>query len=110
MNHSCVVTEAQPQALAQIPERDGSTYNHARDGIRLHKQHNRVFSLMRDGKWRTLAEIAVHTRDPEASVSARLRDLRKPRFGAHTIERRRVSDGLHEYRLLVSAAQMELVA
>jgi len=36
----------------------------------------------------------------EASVSARLRDLRKAKFGAHTIERQRVSAGLFRYRMV----------
>src|SRR6266446_4572717 len=71
-----------------IPQRDGSTYVHERDGQRLALQHNRVLAVMRDGREHTLAEIALITRDPEASVSARLRDLRKPRFGGHNIQRR----------------------
>lgn len=81
--------------------RDGSTYDHARDGARLHRQHNRVLALVRDGEWRSLGAIAEATGDPEASVSARLRDLRKPKFGAHTIERRYVSRGFFEYRLVL---------
>lgn len=87
--------------LSTIPERDGSTYDHARDGARLAGQHARVLAFMRDGKWRTLAEISVYTRDPESSVSARLRDLRKPKFGGHTVEREYVQSGLHRYRVVV---------
>lgn len=87
--------------LATLPQRDGQTYDHARDGARLASQQNRVLALMRDGRWRTLAEIALYTRDPESSVSARLRDLRKPKFGGHTVEREYVESGLHRYRVLV---------
>jgi hypothetical protein len=58
----------------------------------------RKFMLDRGG-FVTLAEIARELGFPEASVSARLRDLRKPRFGGHLVERRRVSGGLFEYRL-----------
>jgi hypothetical protein len=79
--------------------RDGSTFNHERDARRLSCQHNRVLAFISDGKWHTLSEIALHTRDPEASVSARLRDLRKPRFGSHVIEREYVERGLWRYRL-----------
>lgn len=36
----------------------------------------------------------------EASVTSRLRDLRKPRYGAWTVEKRRIENiGAYEYRL-----------
>lgn len=78
--------------------RDGATVT-AADTPRLNEQARRVYDLMADRQWRTLAQIAEATGDPEASVSARLRDLRKVRFGGHTVERRKASAGLHEYRL-----------
>ncbi len=96
--------------LAHIPHRDGHTYDHARDARRLSGQHARVLACMRDGIYRTLAEIAAATGDPEASVSARLRDLRKDRFGAHEVERRYVKDGLWAYRLIVKPSQIELLS
>ena len=74
----------------------GATFNPERDGKRLNAQTQRVHDLMRDGQWRTLAEIASGTGDPEASVSARLRDLR--RFG-FTVDRAYVSQGLHKYKV-----------
>jgi hypothetical protein len=86
-------------SLQEIPHRDGTTYEHRRDGRRLAAQHHRVLAYLRSGEWRTLAEISAYTGDPEASVSARLRDLRKPRFGGHTIERQYVQRGLFRYRL-----------
>ena len=82
-----------------ILSRDGATYVYSRDGQRLHKQHNRVLAAMQDGQEHTLAEIAAKTGDPEASVSARLRDLRKPKFGSYNIVRRYVERGLHVYQL-----------
>lgn len=91
-------------ATAPAPARDGETFEAALDGARLNAQAMRVFSLMRDGVWRTLREISEATGDPEASASARIRDLRKPRFGKHTVHRRRRGDGkkgLFEYRLEV---------
>jgi len=79
---------------------DGQTYEPAKDKSRLNAQTRRVYSAMADGCWRTLAEISTETGDPEASVSARLRDLRKSRFGGYCVERRRRGDGgLFEYRL-----------
>jgi hypothetical protein len=73
----------------------GSTFNPERDAKRLNAQTQRVHDLMIDGNWRGLAQIAAATGDPEASVSARLRDLR--RFG-FTVERRYIANGLWEYR------------
>lgn len=101
---SCVVVDGgvKPQEIAR---RDGKTYDHERDGERLHYQHNRVLSFMRTHGWVTLSAISEATGDPEASISARLRDLRKPRFGSHLIERRYVRRGLYEYRL---GGQLEL--
>jgi hypothetical protein len=81
---------------------DGDTYEHERDSERLTGQYQRVFSLMRDGRWRTLPEIEATTGDSVSSVSARLRDMRKPRFGGHTVERAYIMNGVWEYRLLVA--------
>lgn len=83
---------------------DGAEYNPPRDYKRLMSQINRIRDLMSDGSWRTLPEIAQATGDPPASISAQLRNLRKPKFGAWTIERRYVSGGLFEYRLVKEPA------
>lgn len=80
---------------------DGATYDHARDGARLNDQTRLVFALMQDGRFRTLATIATGTGAPEASVSARLRDLRKARFGGHTVNREYLGNGLYQYQLLL---------
>jgi len=66
-------------------------------------QNTRIKRLMDDGRWRTLAEISKRTKDPETSVSAQLRHLRKPQFGGFTIEKRRKNGGKtgpYEYRLV----------
>lgn len=84
----------------------GDTYDPKFDHDRLRRQLTRVFALMSDARWRTLAEIAEIVGDPPASVSARLRDLRKPKFGGYEVERRRRANpykGIHEYRLLREA-------
>jgi hypothetical protein len=47
-------------------------YDPALDQARLTKQLERVFDLMRDGRWRTLQEIADATGDPHASIRAQL--------------------------------------
>lgn len=78
---------------------DGDDYEHERDEARLDGQLARVWSVVRDGKWRSLKEIAGTTGDPEASVSAQLRHLRKPRFGGHKVEKTYSGGGLYLYRV-----------
>ena len=82
---------------------NGSDYKPEHDDVRLKKQINRVYALMMDGKWRTLSEIAALTGDPESSVSAQLRHLRKPRFGSFIVNKQSRGEreqGLFEYQLL----------
>lgn len=67
----------------------GVTYDPEKDGERLGAQMIRVLEAMIDGKWRSLREIASLTDDPEASISARLRDVRKL-WGEDAMESRRV--------------------
>jgi len=82
------------------PRHDGPDLTPA-DQLRLGTQLVRVQTLMGDGRWRTLAQIAATVGGSEAGVSARLRDLRKDKFGAHCVERHRThSGGLWHYRLV----------
>lgn len=76
----------------------------AQDRRRAAAQRGRVWAVVVDGRWHTLGGIAAQTGDPEASVSARLRDFRRAQHGAHTVERRRVREGagLWEYRVVVN--------
>ena len=83
---------------------DGSDYDPERDDVRLQGQQLRIWSLMRDGAWRGLADIAARTGDPEASISAQLRHLRKPRFGGFVVEKRHEGGGLYAYRVLAPAS------
>ena len=77
---------------------DGETYDPPKDHARLTKQLDRVFALMRDGRYRTLAELAECVGAPEGSVSARLRDLRKQKFGGWVVDRKRIGN-LHHYAI-----------
>lgn len=80
---------------------DGQTFSLDRDGERLTSELQRVKGYVMDGEYHTLAEISAALGYPEASVSARLRDLRKPRFGGYLVEREYVTRGLWRYRLAV---------
>lgn len=92
---------------------DGATYDPELDGERLTSQLQRVFALMRDGQWRSPEEIRARIPGSESGLTARVRDFRKTKFGAHTVERRRrKSGGTWEYRLTLrsigDAKQVEL--
>jgi hypothetical protein len=83
---------------------NGPVYAPEHDQPRLARQVDRVFDAMKDGEWRTLSEIAAASGAPEASVSAQIRHLGKPRFGSHAHEKRPRGErerGLWEYRLIV---------
>ena len=83
------------------PQFDGATYQPARDYARLQSQLGRVYRVLQGGRWLTLPEIARLTGDPEASISARIRDLRKDKWGGLTVDHRvrEGHAGLWEYRL-----------
>lgn len=85
----------------------GAGFDAKRDQKRLDSQIDRVLSVTRDGRWRTLETLIRELKArfpeghfPEASISAQLRNLRKE---GHTMERRHVSHGLFEYRVEAKA-------
>lgn len=82
---------------------NGADYDHERDSERLSGQQGRIITAMKNGEWRTLREIAEMTGDPEPSISAQLRHLRKPRFGGHTINRNYAGNGLYQYQLIINS-------
>lgn len=73
------------------------------DRARAGEQLCKVRALMLDGQWRTLRQISDAIGGPEASCSARLRDIRA---SGMVVERRRVREGgaLFEYRVRGGAA------
>jgi len=100
---STLSTFRRKRSIPEPMKFDGPDYNPKLDQGRLTGQIKRIYDLMIDGRWRTLGEIAMVTRDPEASISAQLRHLRKPRFGSHLVDKRRRGDekrGLYEYKLI----------
>ena len=69
---------------------DGATYSPTLDKERLGSQLERVRELMRDRVWRTIVEIHAKCGGMETGISARLRDLRKEKFGGYEVEGKRV--------------------
>lgn len=87
-----------------LPHPEGATYNAELDKERLDSLYERVFNLMQDQQWRTLAEIVAVVGGSEGGVGARLRDSRKAEWGGHTVNHRRRGDGklgVFEYQLIV---------
>lgn len=93
--------------FAQVRRFDGVTYDPALDHDRLDRQLGRVFHCLSDHRWWTLSELEAECsllradggRDSQAAISARLRDLRKARFGGYEVTRERVRSGLWRYRM-----------
>jgi hypothetical protein len=90
------------------PHFDGPVYEPKHDQARLTGQIQRIYQAVLAAsyldQWLTLGELAERTGDPEASISAQLRHLRKPRFGSHVVDKRRrgaESSGLWEYRMIL---------
>jgi hypothetical protein len=90
---------------------DGETYEPIHDQKRLTGQTLAVWRAMNDGQWHTLDGLCRITGyRSQASLSARLRDLRKDRFGGHDVEIRRrgdPTDGINEYRIAKPQEQQE---
>lgn len=103
MNRSKLLREARDNGF------DGETFDPAQDGERLTGQLGRVFGAMRGGRWLSLGSLAVIVVGSEGGVAARLRDLRKERFGGWEIERKRseTRPGLWLYRLNGKAQKPE---
>ncbi len=98
---------------------DGETFDKDLDGPRLTSQLELVKQVASTGAWWTLRHLATLCGGTEASISARLRDLRKEKFGGYVVEKRRIvsgattSGGLWVYRVLPpkpkDAVQLELI-
>jgi Fic family protein len=96
--------DSQPNFNSKELRFNGSDYEPEFDNERLTGQIKRIYDLMKDKNWRTLGEISDITGDPQASISAQLRHLRKKRFGLHTVNKRNRGDrenGLFEYQLVI---------
>lgn len=82
--------------------RPGSTYVAERDATRLDSQYERVKACVLGGPWLTLSLISASTGYPEASVSARLREMRAK---GYIVQRKYIKNGLHEYRVFHAMPQ-----
>ena len=81
---------------------NGSDYQQGRDSQRLGIQLSKIYNLMKDGIHRSLSQIEAATGEPQASISAQLRHLRKERFGSHTVNKNYLGEGLYTYQLIIN--------
>ncbi len=79
---------------------DGVDFQPKRDDARLSNQYIRIWNVMHGAGPQTLSQVSLKTRDPEASISAQLRHMRKARFGGHTIKKVYIGNGLYTYELI----------
>ena len=94
---------------------DGARFVQELDGKRLTGQIARVWAIVKDEKEHTVSGIreAIFKRfkvwDPENSIQAQLRNLRKPEFGGKTelVESYRKRGGLFVYRVNLNVGSEE---
>ncbi len=87
----------------------GAYYNPPRDDRRLRKQIGRVWDVLSDGQPHTYEEIQRATAqmetcpnpggDPQNSISAQIRHLRKPQHGSWIIDALSRRSTLYHYRM-----------
>lgn len=87
---------------------DGYTYEPEHDKERLTKQLEAVKRVLMDGMWWIPANLELETGYNWASISARIRDLRKEKFGGYHVERMRLGGGIHAYRLAIPREPRQL--
>jgi hypothetical protein len=81
---------------------DGATYAPLLDKHRLNSQLRAVWDVLCDGEPHTVDEMQARgVKGRESGITARIRDFRKPEFGAFEIESKRVSGGTYTYRLVI---------
>ena len=101
-----LIDMSSPAVISQSDDLfDGSDIEPEMDNVRLTGQILRIWKLMKDGQYRTLPEIERATGDMTSSISAQLRNLKKPQFGSHGLEKRSRGDRQHgywEYRIVAN--------
>ncbi len=106
-SHAARVIEAKQrtfdEVLAEKSQAQRGTTCEALDMPRFNEQAARVYTVMRFLGTHTLRQLSAMTGDPEASISARIREIRHylEENGLGTIIRARVEggNGLHSYSM-----------
>lgn len=86
--------------MEPAPGFGGKTFDQELDGKRLGRQMQSVYDHMtRAPGWWTLRELEDALHHPQASISARLRDLRKMGLDLQRRRRGNEAKGIHEYKI-----------
>lgn len=81
---------------------DETPYDPTKDRARLGGMRLRIFDAMLQENGLTPAELESHVHGQQTSISAQMRDLRKPHFGGHTVlKRKRTGYGIKKDVTLV---------
>jgi hypothetical protein len=96
MNYAFSLFDLPPVVI--MGDRDGETFDRARDLDRLDNAMGRIYTHMKDRGWYTLAELAEAGDCSEAGAAARVRDLRKKKFGGFIVDHMNCGGGLWKYR------------
>lgn len=95
----------QPSLLDHpVPRFDSGVDLKPSDHVRLGAQLQRLLSVVTDEQWWTVEKLQDEIfgrygiRDPQASLSAQLRNARKEKHGGYDIQRRR-NGNFYEFRL-----------
>lgn len=85
----------------KTPRFDGRTYDHKRDHTRLRTALEAVHDCLRDGQRWTVYElrdgVRLRTGKNHEAITARIRDLRKLKFGGHDIRKTHTGHGVYAY-------------
>jgi hypothetical protein len=95
----------QESLFTRAPRFESGVDLSASDHIRLGAQIKRVLDVLSDGRWYTVPELQdeifgrFQIRDPEPSLSAQIRNLKKQKHGGHDIRRIRLGN-VYKFRLV----------
>ena len=99
-------------SLSRVVPFQGDDYQYKRDGKRLGAQLQRVFDVMKDGKWRSHEELryaiwcSTDKIEKGESISRQVRYLKT--VDGCDVERRYDGHGLYRYRLVFTTEQRGL--
>jgi hypothetical protein len=77
-----------------------STPARSADRKRLKSQRSGVWNILRDHRWHPLTIFKQKVKGSDSSITARIRDARKKKYGGHIIQCARDAAGVYRYRLV----------